>query len=426
MTVRDRITDFRRVPAREISGAPFNWRKHPQTQRAAVSASLEELGIIDPLKCFIATDGTLTLWDGHLREDIFQRIGPETMVPVIVTDLSEAEARKANVVFDPLAALAEADTKALDALLREVETGDEDLAKMLADLGREAGCDWAKEQAAIVEDEVPEPPVDPVTKPGDLWVLGEHRLLCGDSTNTEDAARTMNGKQADCIVTSPPYAVGIEYGAYHDTIENLREMLPKIAKLWCRILPPGGFAVINFGDIASGKSAAGTDEVCEYPMALEYWPVFRAEKWYLWSRRAWCKPNQRVNSLQCIQSNRAATDWENVWTWKRPGRPFIGRVDGTMRSCQGWCDTSAMQGVGVGKDIHGAGMPVGIAAWMINIHSRDGSIVHEPFSGTGTTLIAAEQLNRQCFAIELEPAYCDVTVQRWEKLTGQKAELSKA
>lgn len=156
-------------------------------------------------------------------------------------------------------------------------------------------------------------------------------------------------------------------------------------------------------------------------MAVEYWPVFRAAGWQLWSRRAWCKPNARVHSLQCIASNRAATDWENVWTWKLPGKPPVARVDGDFRSCQGWCDTTSLEGVAIGKETHGAGMSVGIAAWMINVHSTPNGIVHEPFCGTGTTIIAAEQLHRRCFACEISPAYVDLAVKRYENFTGTKA-----
>lgn len=123
-------------------------------------------------------------------------------------------------------------------------------------------------------------------KAGDLWTIGEHRLLCGDSTKADGVERVMGGDNADCIFTSPPYAVGIDYGAtYQDTIESLREMLPKLAALWWGIVREGGYAVVNFGDVVSGGKIIGEKCVCQYPMALEYWPVFRNVGWLLWSQR---------------------------------------------------------------------------------------------------------------------------------------------
>ncbi len=250
---------------------------------------------------------------------------------------------------------------------------------------------------------------------GDLWVIGGvHRLLVGDCTDPANVARLMQGSKADCVFTSPPYAVGVDYGEYQDTIDNLRAMLPKLSKLWLDVVIDGGFAVVNFGDIAPARNVAGTDAPCEYPMAVEYWPIFRADDWLLWSRRVWCKPNARVNSLWCIGSNRAATDWEHLWTWRKPGKPIIERVDGEMRSALGWIDTSLMHGVDVGKEVHGAGMALGIVEWMLNIHSRPNAVVYEPFCGTGTTIIAAHRTGRRCYGCEISPKYADVILRRAE------------
>jgi hypothetical protein len=134
MQVRDRVKELRRVRAADLKGAAWNWRQHGDRQRSAVVGSLEELGITDALKARELADGTLELWDGHLRQDILVHIGPDTLIPVIVTDLTEAEAKKANLIHDPLAELAEADAEKLDALIRDVDTDNEALAKVLDDL----------------------------------------------------------------------------------------------------------------------------------------------------------------------------------------------------------------------------------------------------------------------------------------------------
>jgi DNA modification methylase len=227
----------------------------------------------------------------------------------------------------------------------------------------------------------------------------------------------MGGALADCVFTSPPYGLGVDYGSYKDTIANLRSMLPVLADNWKRVLVMGGFAVINFGDIAGGREPAGCDEPCEYPMAVEYWPVFRRAGWRLWTRRVWCKPNPRVHAPWTIQSNRAATDFEHIWTWVLPGKPLFWKTGASAR--QGWFDTTKDHGVDVKRNVHAAGMAVGCAVRMVQIHCRGSKNVYEPFCGTGTTLIAAELTGRTCYGMEIEPKYCEVACQRWEKLTGE-------
>ena len=156
-------------------------------------------------------------------------------------------------------------------------------------------------------------------------------------------------------------------------------------------------------------------------MAIEYWPPFRSCGWYLWSRRVWCKPNARVHSPWAIKTNRAASDWENVWTWKAPGRAIVQRINGDNQSANGWVDTSKGHGVDVGKERHGAGMAVALPLRMLPIHSPEGGHILEPFSGSGTTIIAAEMTGRACHAIEIEPRYIDMAVRRWQAFTGQQA-----
>lgn len=130
--------------------------------------------------------------------------------------------------------------------------------------------------------------------------------------------------------------------------------------------------------------------------------------------------------MQCISSNRAATNWEHIWTWKLPGPPLHRRqTTGDHPSQQGWFDTTHSHRLDIGLDVHGAGMPVALALFCIDIHSFIDGIVHEPFAGTGTTVIACEQLGRKCYAMEIEPKYVDVAVRRWEQFTGKQAELAR-
>jgi DNA modification methylase len=312
---------------------------------------------------------------------------------------------------------------------------DDSLARLLGDL-RDSGADTGllgfddRELSQLLsrlgdgrelnpDDADLTPPEDPVTKRGDLWVLGDHRLLCGDSMVTVD--ELLDGEPIACTFTSPPYAVGVDYGdTYTDTIDALRSLLPKLATVAGAHTLVGGFAAVNFNDVAAGHDIAEIDssDPCEYPMAVEYWPVFRDAGWLLHTRRIWAKPHARVWSPWAIQSCRAASDWEHLWVWKRPGKAITTRGE---RTAFGVWDTSRDEGVDIGKDEHGAGMATSFARWSLEAHSRLDDVIWEPFAGTGTTLIAAEQTTRRCFAGEINPAYCDVIVRRWERVSGRQA-----
>lgn len=399
-----------------------NANKHTQRGMGELERSIEQDGWIGAIT--VAADGET--FDGSarlkklatagLREPLI--IDQDGTQPIVIrrTDIPTADdprAKRLAIAANKIAAdNLDWDAEVLAALSEEIDLStlfrDEELAALLA----------APVDIGGAGDEFDTTPEEGPTRAqaGDLWIIGEkHRLLVGDCTDAANAARLMGGERADCVFTSPPYAVGVDYGEeYEDTIENLREMLPKLSALWLDVVTPGGFAVVNFGDIAPARNVAGSDEPCEYPMAMEYWPVFRADGWLLWSRRIWCKPNPRVHSPWCIQSNRAATDWEHLWTWRKPGEPIIRRVDGEMRSALGWYQSSLMHGVDVGKEIHGAGMALGIVEWMLNIHSRRGRVVFEPFGGTGTTLIGGHLLGRKVYACELVPRSADVILRRAE------------
>ena len=206
--LRDRIKDFRRVAARQLEGAPWNWRLHPRAQQDAFAGSLEELGFYSPLEVRELGPDRYQIIDGHLRQEwINSKIGPETLIPVVVTDFTEEEAKKANLTKDPLAAMAEANGAALAALMKEVQIGSSAVADMLAKVAEESGVELEAVEPLGDPDAVPEPPDEAITQPGDLWLLGEHRLLCGDSSKAEDVDRLLAGAPIHLVNTDPPYNV---------------------------------------------------------------------------------------------------------------------------------------------------------------------------------------------------------------------------
>ena len=407
------------VPTRPVAElVPYarNSRTHSEVQVAQIAASIRKFGFTNP----VLIDGEGGIIAGHGRVLAAQSLGLEA-VPVLVLDhLTHAQRRACVIADNKLALNAGWDEDVLRAEIEALGEGfDLDLLGFDGD-----ELDALLNPPNVGErdpDDVPDLPTFPTSVAGDVWLMAGHRLVCGDTLDAATVAAATNGEMVDCVFTSPPYGVGIDYGAtYTDTIENVRAMLPKLAALWLPHVIAGGYAVTNFADQVAGKGAAGTHELCEYPMALEYWPAFRAAGWMLHSRRIWAKPHAKVAAPWTATSSRGATDWEHVWTWKAPGKPITGR---SKTSPLGVWDTSRDEGVDIGKDRHGAGMPVALVTRSLDVHSRPGKLVLEPFCGTGTTIVGAEAVGRRCAAIEINPAYVDMAVLRWEEFTGKTATL---
>jgi DNA modification methylase len=400
LKIRDRIRELRRVPASDLRPNPKNWRTHPQAQADALRGVLAEVGIADAVLARELEDGTLMLLDGHLRVETMG----DQILPVLVLDVNEAEGDKVLATLDPLAAMAEADAAKLDAILREVNTGSPELQQMLSDLAEDAGL--YQDEAEVVEDEVPEPPVNPITKPGDLWLLGDHRLLCGDSTKAEDVERLMAGAKADLMVTDPPY--GVEYDA------DWRNQAKR----------PDGTA---YGASAVGK--VSNDDRADW---RESWALFPGDIAYVW--HAGCRSPEVAESLTiCDFVIRNLIVWaknsmvigrgdyhhqhEPCWYVVRKGCPGR-RTDDRTQTTLWQIDKPQKSETG-----HSTQKPVECMARPMRNHEAE--LIYDPFLGSGTTLIAAEQLGRKCYGMEISPQYCDVIVKRWETLTGQKATLDK-
>jgi DNA modification methylase len=398
MRLRDRIKEFRRVSAHELQPNPKNWRTHPTAQQDALRGVLAEVGIAGAVLARETAEGGLMLIDGHLRTDVMH----DQEIPVLVLDVDEAEADKLLATIDPLAAMAEADAGKLDELLREIDTGSEALQEMLSKLAEEAGVLDGLDATEIVEDEVPDVPVDPITKPGDLWILGEHRLLCGDSTKAEDVERLMAGSKAEMMVTDPPY--GVEYDA------DWRNQAKR----------PDGTA---YGASALGK--VSNDDRADW---RESWALFHGDIAYVW--HAGCRSPEVAESLTfCDFVIRNLIVWaknsmvigrgdyhhqhEPCWYVVRKGCPGR-RTDDRTQTTLWQIDKPQKSETG-----HSTQKPVECMARPMRNHEAE--LIYDPFLGSGTTLIAAEQLGRKCYGMEISPQYCDVIVKRWETLTGRKA-----
>ena len=184
--------------ADQVEPNPANWRSHPPAQADALRGVIAEVGWAGAL---LYNERTKRLIDGHLRRDI-----ADGTVPVLVGEWDEKQERTILATLDPIGAMAGADTERLQALLDSVQSENEHVSALLEQLRRDNPLPSL--EGATDPDAVPDVPEEPVTKPGDLWLLGEHRLLCGDATNAEDVARLLGGAMAECVAADPPYGMG--------------------------------------------------------------------------------------------------------------------------------------------------------------------------------------------------------------------------
>lgn len=419
MKIRDRIKELRRVKASELHPHPMNWRTHPKEQLDAIRGVLAEVGFAGAELARELPDGSLQLIDGHARAEV----AGDAEVPVLVLDVTEDEAKKILATFDPIGAMATADAVKLDAILREVETGSEALADMLTALAEDNGIlDGVNDhgETEVVEDEVPDPPAEPITKPGDLWILGRHRVLCGDSTKADDVERLMAGAKADLCFTSPPYGAGnvaklrdhyvrgaAKRESFYDQHEDDPESWPSLMAGWYDAFRPVSECVVcNVQMLADNKRA------------LVAWLAERVGD--LCDVIVWDK----INAAPQMQANVLSNAFEFCFVFGGnasraiPFADFHGTLSNVLRLDP--------RGKNDQADKHRAVFPVELPAWFIQTLCKEARSVVDPFCGTGTTLIAAEQLGRKCYGMEISPAYCDVIVKRWETLTGEKAVCQSA
>ena len=370
---------------------PRKWRVLPKAQEAALAAVLDEVGWVQNV---IVNQRTGNVVDGHLRVSLAISRG-EATVPVVYVDLDENEEGLVLATIDPLSAMAGTDKDLLAQLLGDVVTTNEDLRAMLDATATGAGLSM-KTEGLTDPDEVPES-VPTRSKRGDLWLLGEHRVLCGDATVATDVGRLLGGAAVNLMVTDPPY--GVEYNP------NWREEYA-------------------LSDVHRG--AVTNDDRADW---REAWALFPGAVAYVW--HAMLHSAEVVESLECSGFEiRAEIVWdktrliisrghyhpqhESAWYAVRKGATATWLGDHSQTTV--WPIQHLRSESG-----HGTQKPVDCMARPIRNHSGD---VYDPFLGSGTTLIACEQLGRKCYGLEIEPKYVDVILQRWENFTGKTAVLS--
>ncbi len=392
------------VPIERVTGNPRNPNTHPASQIELLAKIISAQGWRAPIT--VSTRSGFVV-RGHGRLEAARVLKLE-QVPVDWQDYESEAAEWADLIADNrIAELAAPDLPMLKDLLSDLDTGEFDMdltgfehseLELLFTAAPSAGPE-------VIEDEAPEPPEDPVTKAGDLWMLGNHRLLCGDATSSDDVKGLMADRDADMVFTDPPWnvAIGLDSNPrhrqrpglkndnlspqdFHDFLGMVALQIAAFAKgdVYC-VLGASEWPSLDFALRGAGLHWSATVIWVKDTFVLgrskyhrRYEPI-----WYGWPKKG--------ASTFCDRR-----DLDDVWEIPRPRR----------------------------SEEHPTMKPVALVARALDHSSKTGDCVLDLFLGSGTTLIAAEQLGRVCYGLELDPAYCDVIVKRWETFTGKEATRS--
>ena len=394
--VDDRQIEIRSID--DITPYARNSRTHSDEQVAQIAASIREFGWTTPI--LIDEEGSVIC--GHGRLLAARKLGQAEVEVIVARGWSDAK-KRAYVIADnklalnagwdmELLALELADLKEFDFDLGLTGFSDEELSKLLPD----------KTDGNTDQDEVPEVPADPITKPGDVWLMGKHRLLCGDSTSVDDMEKLTSGQLVDMWLTDPPYNVAYEGGTKDKlTIQN-----------------------DNMGDEqfrAFLRDAYVTADTVMKPGAVFY--IWHADREGYNFRGAARDAGWQVR--QCL-------------IWKKSSE-VMGRQDFHWKHEQclyGWKDGAAHLWANDRKQTtvlefdkpsrngeHPTMKPVAIFEYQLLNNTKGGDIVLDSFAGSGTTVIAAEKNGRVAHLMELDPRYCDVIIKRWQDFSGKSATL---
>ena len=410
----------------------------------AVAESIRQFGFRQP----IVVDEQGVIVCGHTRYKAAQMLELKRVPVHVATDLTPEQIRAYRIADNKTGELATWDMELLPIEIAELQDAgidwsllgfdEDDLAKLLA------GEEGIKE-GLTDPDDVPEPPDDPVTQTGDLWVLGDHRLLCGDSSSASDLDRLLDGASIDMVNTDPPYNVKVEprsnnaiaagnssfsapekkHHQKFDLARHPEKAKPTQKKMRAKDRPLENDFVTDeafdemllawFGNIARVLKPGGSFYIWGGYANLGNYPgPLKACDLYFSQGIVWDKQHPVLTRKDFMGAFEIC-----FYGWREgAGHKFFGPTNAT--------DLWHVKKVNPQSMVHLTEKPVELAVRSVQYSSRPGERVLDLFGGSGSTLIACEQTDRHAYLMEIDPAYCDVIVQRWEEFTGKKAERIKA
>lgn len=431
----------------DLRAAEYNPRKAltpDDAEYQKIRRSIEEFGYVDPI--IINEDGTII--GGHQRTTVLMDLGYEE-VDVVVVELDKQKEKALNIALNKITG--EWDELKLKDLLLDLDLGDYDISLTgfeqndLTELVDKLAIEPEAVDDEFNEDEALEQIAEPVSKMGDIWVLGRHRLMCGDSTSQEDMATLMNGEMADLVVTDPPYNVN-----YGDKAEFLEEYLEGKGHRITSTIKNDNMDNQSFYSflLATYQSAY------EFMRAGAAIYVFHAESTGHIFRQAFLDAGLKLAQCLIWEKNafvlgRQDYQWRHepcLYGWKEgAGHYFINDRTQDTVILEDDIDFNAMkknelvayleelrkkyqnltsviyENKPTRNDIHPTMKPVALVGKFVTNSSKSGWNILDLFGGSGSTLMAAEQLGRTAFIMELDERFCDVIVKRWEEYTGQQA-----
>ena len=354
------------------------YEKNPRKNDNAVDAvanSISQFGFKNP----IVIDGNNVIICGHTRYKAAQKLGLDVVPCVVADDLTDEQIKAYRLADNKVSELAEWDIDLLGEELNDIFDID------MSDFGFDLSED-EEEETEIIEDEIPQE-VEPIAKQGDIWQLGRHRLMCGDSTSVTDVEKLMNGNKADMVFTDPPYNIAYQGVSDKRTIKNDKMSDDDFVQFLQDSIMKTDTAYVCCSWQYSHLFRQAMENLGMPPKAMIIW--------------------NKVNPAQHL--DKYFKQHEIIW--------YFGKFGGekTLRGDIWECKRQK-------NTIHPTMKPIELIAMALN-DNKDKKNVYDGFGGSGSTLIACEQLNRNCYMMELDPKYVDVIIARWEKFTGQKAVL---
>jgi DNA modification methylase len=369
----------------------MNSRTHSEEQVAQIAASIREFGFTNP----VLIDEANNLIAGHGRVLAARKLNLDQVPTVVVTGLDENRRRALVIADNKLALNAEWDQEKLVVELQSMSVDMQQLAgfsqdELLALLKPAQVDDLTDEDAA------PEVPEDPVTKLGDVWLLGRHRLMCGDSASIDAVERLMDGQKADMVFTDPPYGMNLDtdYTKMGDGGKSHKAVIADDEQY------DAGFLLSTFA-YCKEIFLWGADYYVEtlrrnYP---------NLGSWIIWDKYS----DQERHGLL---DGKFGSSFETCWSKTQHKRELARVLVTTNYTARG--DETR---------VHPTQKPVALAEWFFSRWGKRGNIVVDLYGGSGSTLIACEKTSRHCRMMEIDPAYCDVIIKRWQDFTGQEATL---
>lgn len=371
--------EIRNISVKDLIPYERNTKKHDKTQINNVAESIKQYGFVQP----IVIDKNNTVVIGHCRLLAAKQLKMKEVPCVCVEDLTEEQVKALRIVDN------KSNESPWDFDILPDELVDLDLSNFSFDFG----IDDEEEEAEIVEDEAPEPPAEPKAKLGDLWQLGSHRLICGDSTDVAVIDRLMDGVNADMVFCDAPY--GYKYESNHqdkyEMLQNDDKILDFIPAIW-----------------GAMKDNCPVYEFCGWQSLKQWLEYFENTSLDLKNVIIWKKNNWSMGDLKGAY----AGQYEVILYLNK------GRVE-----LNGARDTDIWEFDREPPKMHPTMKPIELIAYALSKSSKKGDVVLDCFGGSGSTLIACEQTGRKCYTCEIDPKYVDVIIARYEKLTGSKAVL---